>query len=37
VTQPDPVQAALLDHLGIVLPKRMRLAEGEVPDIAISA
>ena len=25
VTQPDPAQAALLDRLGIVLPKRMRL------------
>jgi hypothetical protein len=24
VTQPDPAQAALLDRLGIVLPKRMR-------------
>ena len=31
VTQPDPAQAALLDRLGIVLPKRMRLAEHEVP------
>ena len=27
VTQPDPAQAALLDRLGIVLPKRMRLAD----------
>jgi transposase len=27
VTQPDPAQAALLNRLGIVLPKRMRLAE----------
>jgi transposase len=27
VTQPDPAQAALLDRLGIILPKRMRLAE----------
>ncbi|MGC8536164.1 MAG: hypothetical protein ACP5QR_11655, partial [Rhizomicrobium sp.] len=27
VTQPDPAQAALLDRLGIVLPKRMRLIE----------
>jgi len=26
VTQPDPAQAALFDRLGIVLPKRMRLA-----------
>jgi hypothetical protein len=24
VTQPDPAQAALLDRLGIILPKRMR-------------
>ena len=29
VTQPDAAQAALLDRLGIVLPKRMRLAEHE--------
>ena len=27
VTQPDDAQAALLDRLGIVLPKRMRLNE----------
>jgi transposase len=27
VAQPDPAQATLLDRLGIVLPKRMRLAE----------
>ena len=27
VTQPDSAQAALLDRLGIILPKRMRLAE----------
>jgi hypothetical protein len=26
VTQPDPAQAALLDRLGIVMPKRMRIA-----------
>ena len=31
VTQPDAAQAALLDRLGIVLPKRMRLAEHELP------
>src|ERR1700746_3292501 len=31
VTKPDPAQAALLDRLGIVLPKRMRLAEHELP------
>jgi transposase len=33
VTQPDPAQAALLDRLGIVLPKRMRLAEPELPSL----
>jgi transposase len=27
ITQPDPAQAALLDRLGIVLPKRIRLPE----------
>jgi transposase len=37
VTQPDPAQAALLDRLGIILPKRMRLAEYELPALAISA
>ena len=37
VTQPDPAQAALLDRLGIVLPKRMRLAEHELPAFARSA
>jgi hypothetical protein len=31
VTQPDAAQAALHDRLGIVLPKRMRLAERELP------
>jgi transposase len=34
VTQPDAAQAALLDRLGIVLPKRMRLAEHELPTLA---
>jgi hypothetical protein len=33
VTQPDPAQATLLDRLGIVLPKRMRLAERELPSL----
>jgi hypothetical protein len=37
VTQPDAAQAALLDRLGIVLPKRMRLAENELSAIARSA
>ena len=27
VTQPDAAQAALLDRLGVILPKRMRLSE----------
>jgi hypothetical protein len=31
VTQPDAAQTALLDRLGIVLPKRMRLAEQHLP------
>ena len=37
VTQPDPAQAALLDRLGIVLPKRMRLAEAELPAMHLTA
>jgi transposase len=37
VTQPDAAQAALLDRLGIVLPKRMRLEENESPTLALSA
>lgn len=37
VTQPDASQAALLDRLGIVLPKRMRLEERQLPALAISA
>ena len=37
VTQPDSAQAALLDRLGIVLPKRMRLAEPEWPTLVASA
>jgi hypothetical protein len=37
VTQPDAAQAALLDRLGIILPKRMRLAEYQLPALAISA
>jgi transposase len=37
VTQPDQTQAALLDRLDIVLPKRMRLAERELPAFARSA
>jgi transposase len=37
VTQPDAAQAALLDRLGIVLPKRMRFAEHLSPALAASA
>jgi len=37
VTQPDAAQAALLDRLGIVLPKRMRLDQSELPHLASSA
>jgi transposase len=37
VSQPDPAQATLLDRLGIVLPKRMRLAEHELPTRLLSA
>jgi transposase len=37
VTQPDAAQAALIDRLGIALPKRMRLAEHELPAVALSA
>jgi transposase len=37
VTQPDAAQAALFDRLGIVLPKRMRLSENQIPPLALSA
>ena len=37
ITQPDAAQAALLDRLGIILPKRMRLAEHELQTLAASA
>jgi hypothetical protein len=37
VTQPDAPQAVLLERLGIVLPKRMRLGEHELPAIAMTA
>jgi hypothetical protein len=30
IAQPDPAQAALLDRLGIVLPKRMRLNDSQL-------
>ena len=37
VTQPDAAQAALLDRLAIVLPKRMRIAENKSPTLALTA
>jgi hypothetical protein len=33
----DPAQAALLDRLGIILPKRMRLVAHEAPRLATTA
>jgi transposase len=37
VAQPDAAQAALLDRLGIVLPKRMRPPDNESPTLALTA
>ena len=37
VTQPDAAQAALLDRLGIVLPKRIRLPEIALADTVARA
>ena len=37
VAQPDAAQAALLDRLGVNLPKRMRLPENKPPILALSA
>jgi transposase len=37
ITQPDAAQAALLERLGITLPKRMRLNELDLPAVAVSA
>jgi len=37
VTQPDPAQAALLERLGIVLPKRMRISEHAATTLAATA
>jgi transposase len=37
IAQPDAAQAALFDRLGVVLPKRMRLSENEMPRLALSA
>jgi transposase len=37
VTQPDSAQSMLLDRLGLVLPKRMRLPQGAAPVLAAIA
>jgi transposase len=37
ITQPDAAQAALLDRLGVVLPKRMRLTEPAPAAVRLSA
>jgi transposase len=37
VTQPDTAQSILLDRLGLVLPKRMRLPEAAAPMLAATA
>lgn len=37
ITQPDAAQAALLERLGITLPKRMRLNDLELPVLAVTA
>ena len=37
IAQPDAAQTALLERLGIVLPKRMRLNEKDLPELAVSA
>lgn len=36
VTQPDTAQAALLERLGLVLPKRLRLSELDLPAVAVA-
>ena len=36
VTQPDAAQAALLERLGIVLPKRLRLSELDLPAVEVA-
>jgi hypothetical protein len=37
LTQPETAQAALLDRLGVILPKRMCLAQHETSPIAATA
>ena len=34
ITQPDAAQAALLERLGMVLPKRLRMPEVDLPAVA---
>jgi hypothetical protein len=34
VTQPDAAQAALLDRIGVILPRRVRLSEQAAPALA---
>jgi transposase len=36
VTQPDAAQAALLERLGLVLPKRLRLSELDLPAVEVA-
>ena len=36
VTQPDTVQAALLERLGVALPKRLRLSELDLPAVEVA-
>ena len=36
VAQPDAAQAVLLERLGIVLPKRMRMTEVDLPALALN-
>ena len=33
VTQPDAAQAALLERLGVVLPKRLRMPDIDLPAV----
>jgi hypothetical protein len=37
VAQPDAAQAALIDRLGIFLPKRVRLPKNEPPILTLGA
>lgn len=36
VMQPDPAQAALLERLGLVLPKRLRMSEIDLPAVEVA-